>query len=509
MTDKLLKITIVGGGTAGWLAALVLQKEAARQKIQVAITLIESSKIPTIGVGEGTTAVFCGMLQYLEIDEREFLAATDATIKYGIRHRDWKQLGHSYDGPIDDPYFLADKPPFEAGAWLDTYCVAANRSVTEPHLFTYLMEGRYAPYTADDRPIALSKFHHAYHFDQAKVGAYLRTKARDITLIDAQVLGAKKAPDGNIDSLQLDNDREQKVDFVFDCTGFRRALIKEQLGAEWISYTKELPVNRAMPFWLEHASGGKIAPYTLAWAQRAGWLWQIPTYERLGCGYVYADEFVSPDQAQSEIEQALGCRIEPRGDIKIQAGRVANAWIGNCVALGLAASFLEPLEATSIHGTVVQLMLFAKRHLGHLRTIEPAQRDSYNATVARQVDDFRDFINLHYVSGRDDSDFWQYVAQSCISDVTKTRLASWSKKMPDSEDFDSYLDGLPHVEEQLYYPVLDGLGLLNRNVATTTMERDKQLRAHARKTNDFLREENKKTAKKADDHRQFLAKTRV
>ena len=133
-TGTNIRLVVVGGGTAGWLSAMILQAEAKRRNLKLDITLIESSKIPTIGVGEGTTSIFGGVLQALGLNEAEFLAKTDATIKYGIRHCDWRRLGHTYDGPIDDAYDLADRIPNE-GAWIDTFCVAAGRSVTEPHLF--------------------------------------------------------------------------------------------------------------------------------------------------------------------------------------------------------------------------------------------------------------------------------------------------------------------------------------------------------------------------------------
>ena len=137
-------VVVVGGGTAGWLSALLFQQDAQRRKLNRRITLIESSKVPTIGVGEGTTSIFGGVLRSLGIEETEFLAKTDATIKYGIRHRDWRTLGHFYDGPIDDPYLLADRVP-NAGSWLDTYCVAAGRPVADPHVFSALMAKDKAP----------------------------------------------------------------------------------------------------------------------------------------------------------------------------------------------------------------------------------------------------------------------------------------------------------------------------------------------------------------------------
>lgn len=501
-----LKMVVVGGGTAGWLAALVLQAEARRAGRPLALTLVESSKVPTIGVGEGTTSLFGGVLQALGLDEAEFLARTDATIKYGIRHRDWRRLGHSYDGPIDDAYALTDRIP-GGGAWLDTFCVAAGRSVTAPHVFSALMARGKAPVAqVGGRQVPVSRFHHAYHFDQAKVGAYLRDKAQGITHVDALVDGAERDPEtGDITALRLDTGEQLPGDFFIDCTGFRRSLIRGEMGADWVSYGDSLPVNRAMPFWLDLPEGAELPAYTLAWAQKSGWMWQIPTQGRIGCGYVYSDRHATPEQAQAEVEAALGHKIEPRNDIAIDAGRLSQVWRGNVLALGLASSFLEPLEATSIHGTLVSVLLFARRHLAGLGTPDPKGRDRYNAAIAGQVDDFRDFINLHYVSERDDSPFWRDVAAQYIRPETRERLALWQSKMPGPEDFRNDLDGLPHVEELLHYPVLDGLGLLNRNLAKQHMAANPKLRAFARDTVDHLTKQAAEVASKALPHRQWLA----
>jgi tryptophan halogenase len=499
-------VVVVGGGTAGWLSALLFQQDAQRRKLNRRITLIESSKVPTIGVGEGTTSIFGGVLRSLGIEETEFLAKTDATIKYGIRHRDWRTLGHFYDGPIDDPYLLADRVP-NAGSWLDTYCVAAGRPVADPHVFSALMAKDKAPVAQlKGRDVAVSQFQHAYHFDQAKVGTFLRSKSQGIETIDALVQGADQDPDtGNITALHLDTGQKLDVDFCVDCTGFRRGLITGLMGAEWISYGDVLPVNRAMPFWIDLPENGPLPSYTHAWAQKSGWMWQIPTQGRIGCGYVYSDRHISPDQAQAEIENALGHPIEPRNDIKIDAGRINEVWRGNVLALGLASSFLEPLEATSIHGTLVSLLLFLNRHSTDGKSPRPSDRNRYNQAIARQVDDFRDFINLHYVSERRDSPFWCDVARDYIQPQTRDKVEMWSQNMPSAGDFTNDLDGLPHVEELLHYPVLDGLGLLNQQVAKAEMARNPKLRKFARETVDHLKKQARIVASKATSHRDWLA----
>ena len=499
-------LVIVGGGTAGWLAAHLFKTESERQGIPMRITLVESSKVPTIGVGEGTTSVFGGVMQSLGFDEKEFLVETDATIKFGIRHRDWRRLGHVYDGPIDDAYALTDRIP-GAGSWIDTFCVAAGRSVSAPHIFAKLMETGKAPVAEmGGRRVPVSRFHHAYHFDQAKVGAYLRRKATDIAKIDALVESAERdGKSGCITKLRLDTGETVEGDFFIDCTGFRRTLIQGAMGASWVSYSDSLPVNRAMPFWLDLAEDEEIPTFTHAWAQASGWMWQIPTQGRIGCGYVYSDRHSTPDDAVAEIEGVLGRKIEPRADIPVDAGRVSEVWRGNVLALGLAASFLEPLEATSIHGTIVSLLLFCRRHLAQINAPLQQDRQRYNAAIAQQVDDFRDFINLHYVSERDDSPFWRDVATDFILPQVRQKLTNWQERMPGPKDFSNDLDGLPHVEELLHYPVLDGLGLLNRKVAQDRMAQDRKLRDFARATVDHLEKQAKSAASHAISHREWLS----
>lgn len=484
------RLVIVGGGTAGWLAAMLLSDVARRKGWGTQFTVIESSKIGTIGVGEGSTAVFRQMLHHFRLNEEEFLRETGATIKYGIRHRDWRRVGVTYDGPIDDPALVAGGLP------LDTYAVAAGRPVAEAHLFQHLMRKNRAPLARrGDKMVAAGPFHHAFHFDQALVGQWLRKKAKGIAVIDDQVQGVETG-DSGIAALVLEGGQRVEADLFLDCTGFRRALIGA-LGAEWVSYADVLPLNRAMPFWVDLKEGEEIAPVTLSWAQKNGWMWSIPTQGRMGMGYVYSDAHTTKDEAKAEIEAALGHEIQPRNDIPINAGRQDRAWIGNCIALGLSSSFLEPLEATSIHGTIVQLLLLAE-WLG-----DAGGRDRYNATVARQVDDFRDFIRFHYVSERRDTPFWRDVAASHPAFVTD-RLALWQGRMPGPQDFEPFPLGLPHLQGQLYVPVLDGLGLLNQGAARAVMERDKGLRDRTRAAHAGLVADYARAADQCLPHRAWL-----
>ena len=501
------QFVVAGGGTAGWLAALVLQNAVRRRKLDAKVTVIESSKIPTIGVGEGSTAALRVLLRHLEIDEFEFIGQTGATIKYGIRHRDWRHLGQSYDGPIDDPHQVVAAPSSAPSDYQNVFAVAAGRKLADMHLFGQLMAADKSPFArrADGSFVPIGPFHYAYHFDQALVGKYLKSKSRGVALVDAIINGVDRdGASGNITALLLDNGQRLAGDFFVDATGFRRRLIVEELGAAWVSYAKEMPINRAMPFWLDVTPGEEIGPYTLAWAQKAGWLWKIPTRERYGCGYAYSDEFCTPEEAKREIETALGHSIEVRNDIKLSIGRLGSPWTANCLALGLASSFLEPLEATSIHGTIVQLLLFTQKYCKPPSELTSIDRNDYNECIGRQVDDFRTFINIHYAGGRNDTPFWRDVAANRRHPETIERLSLWQREMPKREHFGDFLGGLPHVEAQLHYPVLDGLGLLNKDLARAELERQPNLRAFARKSADDLTAEYRAAAGKAMGHAEFL-----
>lgn len=502
-----MRLAVVGGGTAGWLSALVLQDAAGRLGLELDLAVVESTGIPTVGVGEGTTAVFRGFLLQLGLDELEFLRETGATIEYGIRHRDWRNVDTTYDGPIDDPHTICPPAPDSDAPWLDQYSMASGRPVSDYHLFTHLMNRSRAPLVLRPgrQPLAAAPFHHAYHFDQALVGRYLRRKAGNVTHLDAVVSGVRRdGGSGDIRALVLEGGGDLPVDFVIDCTGFRRTLICGAMGAKWNSYGSVLPVNRAMPFWLPHDRDGDIPPYTLARAMGSGWMWQIPTQTRMGCGYVYSDLFLTPEEAQSEVENALGRSIEPRNDIRINSGRVDRAWIGNCLAAGLAQSFFEPLEATSIHGTVVQMLLFTQFHLKPLVRGQDPLREAYNEAVGRQVDDFRSFINIHYVSERRDTPFWRHVDADCIPEDARLRLRQWAARTPRRSDFTPLPGDLPHVMEQLYNPVLDGLGLLRRNTAKAELAANPKVRAHARRTSEKLKREFRLAAARMPGHREFL-----
>jgi tryptophan halogenase len=267
-----------------------------------------------------------------------------------------------------------------------------------------------------------ANYSHALHFDAHKVGKYFKKivlKNTKIKHIDSEVLDITLTETGFISLLKLKNQEIVNGDFFIDASGFSRVLMKK-LETPWVSYNKNLPVNSAMPFILDYKEGEMPDPFTTAWAQSSGWMWQIPVLERKGCGYVFDDNFITPDQAQAEIETTLGRKIDPIRVLKFDTGRLKNTWVKNCLAIGLSAAFAEPLEATSIHSTIVQLNRFVFEYLKPTveLTTNSGSINSYNRTVNRMYDDFKDFLVLHYMGGRSDSEFWKYIS----SGATKTEF---------------------------------------------------------------------------------------
>lgn len=510
LTNDTRHIAVIGGGTAGWLTALMLKRnfESARTSgPSIRITLIESPKIPTVGVGEGSTSIFREVLLSLNIAEEDFLRETGATIKYGIKHAGWRPDGNDYFGPIDDPHQLVPRPNGVQENWLQFQRISSRKSASEAHLFHWLMKAKKAPYALrrDGKSISVSPYHYAYHFDQAKLGKFLAARSNGIHHIQDEVLDVEQNPEtGEISSLLLETLGNFDADFFIDCTGFRRALISK-LDATWQAYDEILPINTAMPFWLENDPSVEISPYTLARAMNAGWLWCIPTQDRLGCGYVFDSRHISPEEAHNELQDYLRQDIEIRRVISIDPGRLQQAWVANCVATGLAQSFLEPLEATSIHGTIIQVAVLGEvlskvfRH-GRVETA----RAKYNHFARQQVDDYAEFINLHYAGGRTDTSFWRWMTESGISDANRSRIQAWKSKPVTSDDFASLPNGLPHVEEQLHIPVLDGLGLLSSHTYQDYFRQRQGLKRIARQTSEKLIREYKSAVRQAMTHKEFL-----
>jgi tryptophan halogenase len=283
---------------------------------------------------------------------------------------------------------------------------------------------------------------HGYHFDANLVGKYFKkiSLASGVTCIDAKVHDVVLKENGFIKSLKLDIDQEITGDLFIDASGFSKILNKK-LDSKWISYSKNLPVNSAMPFILPYSKGEEISPVTIARAQKNGWMWKIPTSSRYGSGYVFCDDFVTPEQAQRDIEEDLGHDIDPIRILKFDTGRLEKCWTKNCVSIGLSSAFAEPLEATSIHSTIVMLYWLVFDFLKDTveETCNSGNEYLFNDRCNTMFDSFRDFLIAHYQGGRNDSEFWKYISSGAtLNDRVKSILEVSKIRCMSSRDFHNF-----------------------------------------------------------------------
>jgi tryptophan halogenase len=466
---QIKKIVIVGGGTAGWSAALnFLQKT-----VDVKIEIVAAKEIPIIGVGESTTGQFDGLINLkgkVNIDETDFLLKTGSTYKIGIKHTDWHTIGESFTSPLGDEYRNDTGYPSYTYDYFRIYHVAENLKY-QAHQSQFMLNDRIPFLISKGQRIDLRYNHVAYHLDTYKVGQYLKNVVLshpDCSYIDDIVVGTEKFEDGIIKSIITKTGRKIEGDLFVDCSGTFRVLIQKEFDNTFHSYNNELMMNRAMPFHIANSEDTVINNYTHVVAKKYGWMWDIPLQHRKGCGYVYNDNFITPDQAQAEIEQDLGIKIDPQRDIKFEAGRLEKFWIKNVISAGLSSAFVEPLEATSIHMTVLQINHFIEQYFTHTMDFNnTVMQDRYNKSMTSVWDDIKDFIVMHYITPRKDTEFWiEASSEKRRSEELKNKLAVWKTRMPRTTDYKGRLnDNFYDLGNTLWMQVLLGMKLLDPKIA--------------------------------------------
>jgi tryptophan halogenase len=393
-----MKICILGGGTAGWLAALYIKKRQPEHSI----TVVDSSRIGIIGTGEGSTGLFADTIhKRLGIGTIDFLANTGATQKLGNRFHNWRGDGRAFIAPLDNTetsFGILDST-------LLYHCKTGKAD--QAHLTTEcgrLADQGLTSFSSDAQRLMHV---HSYHFDGHQVGAYFKKLSTEqgTRHIDAEFSHLTQSETGSITSITLNTGEIVEADIFVDASGFAR-LLGPAVGAGWHSYSDSLTCDRAMPFQLPHLD--RIDALTEAHALSAGWMWQIPVQQRRGCGYVFDSDFITPDQAQQEIETVLGHPIDPIKIIKFDSGRVEHTFSHNVVSLGLAGNFLEPLQATNLHGTITQLWCMTEMWLRPWGVAGPRETKNINDIITRSFDMFADLIQTHYHGGRSDTEFWRY-----------------------------------------------------------------------------------------------------
>ena len=418
--QRIRRVVIVGGGTAGWMTAAALSKYL--ETMDVSLTLIESEQIGTIGVGEATIPAITKFNRALGLDEDGVLKATQGTFKLGIEFNNWGEIGERYFHPFGKYGFDLEGIDFhhfwtfmnfkgEAHS-LDDYCVSAKAAYA--HKFI-----RPSP----EHGAILNRLEYAFHFDAVLYAAYLRQFSETRGLVRHEGLVKETVLDPNtgfVSSIRLQGGKVFEADLFIDCTGFRGVLIEQAMETGYIDWHKYLPVDRAVAATTK--SEGEFRPYTRATAYDAGWQWQIPLQQRDGNGYVYCSDYIDADQAEKDFRSRLkGDLLKEPKHLRFVTGHRKKFWNKNCVAIGLSAGFMEPLESTSIHmiqsGISKLIALFPDRNMSS------SVSKKYNHLMKDDFTHIRDFLILHYnATRRDDSPFWNYVRTMDVPDSLQAKM---------------------------------------------------------------------------------------
>ncbi|MDN3640425.1 tryptophan 7-halogenase [Simiduia curdlanivorans] len=427
MDREIKSVVIVGGGTAGWMAAASLAHYLRGKPIS--ISLIESSAIGTVGVGEATLPGLRNFNASLGIDELEFIRATQATFKLGIEFKDWYQIGDSFMHPFSGAgvslagvafhhhYHRVKQLGLNPGAYED-YCFSAQMA----------KQNRFAqPQVPALNPLADYKY--AFHFDAIAYADFLKQRAtsQGVCAIDAKVLEVGLNSDnGFIEQLTLDSGAQISGDFFIDCSGFRGLLIEQALHTGYEDWSHWLPVDSAVA--VASSADPSPGPYTCTTARTGGWQWRIPLQRRVGNGYVYSSQWLTDDQAREDLLSNLdGSAISTPKTLKFTTGRRRKFWHKNCVALGLASGFLEPLESTSI--ALIQTGLSRLLQFFPITGVRPDEVNEANRLFAIEMERIRDFLILHYhASKRDDGEIWRYCRAMSIPETLQNKIALFKSR---------------------------------------------------------------------------------
>jgi tryptophan halogenase len=441
-------VLIVGGGSAGWIAAAYL--EAALRddpRARVEITLVESPDIPRIGVGEATVPSISHVLSVIGVNPAEFMRAVDGTFKQSIKFVDWlHKSGHSYHHP---------------------FCRDVNPPVDRTGL-QWLLSDRSMPYmeTVSSQPglchlglapMMLGKWDfgppltYAFHMNAQKFADYLQAIAtgRGVAHVLDDITDVEREEDGRIAAVKTKGGKRLTADLFIDCTGFASLLIGKTLGVRWVDFSKWLLCNRALVLRIPHEVyyPGQVRPYTRATALSSGWVWEIPQTTVRSIGYVHSSNHIDLEKAERELrayEGRHGDALETR-TVHFKVGMREKAWFKNCLALGLAGGFIEPLESTGLYLSYLAAIVLAEQFPYRDEDMETMAFRT-NRIMAARYCEILDFINLHYcLTKRTDSEFWRDVQRpEHVVPRLKAKLDYWKLKPPSGVDFlDQYFPGMP------------------------------------------------------------------
>jgi tryptophan halogenase len=455
------KLVIAGGGSSGWMCALFLNKVYNQNNKTIDITVIESKDIDIIGVGEATVPTIRGFFQAIGVDESELIRETSATYKTGIKFNHWMKpdksgKSHSYLHPFEQQLLenRFDLPSCWAFKGHQFGGYSESVSVTSE-----LIKYNHSPKGIQSQAYQ-GVVPYGYHLDARLLGKYLRKKAlaQGVNHIEAKIEKINHK-DSIIESLETEVLGSIEGDFFIDCTGFRALLISELENDNWRSYADELLCDKAVAIQIPFDATQTANAYTTATALSNGWAWNIGLKDRQGCGYVYSSKNITSSEAEAELRSHIQCGDEHIArHLDMNIGVRKKHWIGNCLAVGLSAGFIEPLESTGLHLISLSARLFAS-HFSSFDVVQEV-KDSYNNLLNGIFDDLKEFIALHYVlSDRDDTEFWvnaSKAAENCPR--LMARLTLWKHKVCD--DFDLHGDTTQLFRDVNYKFILFGMKYL-------------------------------------------------
>ncbi|MYM88914.1 tryptophan halogenase [Rugamonas sp. FT82W] len=463
--NRIKRVVVVGGGSAGWMAAAALATYLGKQ---ASVRLIESEEIGIVGVGEASVPhIRLFNAQMLGIDEAEFVRRTQGTVKLGIQFRDWSRIGDSYLHGFGVIGRSLGPLPFHQ-FWLKLFQSGRAAPIGEYSPQTVMApQGRFA--RGDGNAAAgspLADIAYAYHFDAGLYARFLRelSEQRGVRRTEGKIAGVNlRAGDGHVESVTMENGEVIEGELFIDCSGFRGLLIEQALKTGYVDWSHWLPCDRALAVPCERAE--PLTPYTRATARAAGWQWRIPLQHRTGNGYVYASRYIGDDEAAATLLANLDGKplADPR-PLRFTPGMRKKFWNKNVVALGLASGFLEPLESTSIY--LVQSGISRLLALFPGVDFNPLLAERFNRESAFEYERVRDFLILHYhATERNDTPFWDYCRTMSIPDSLREAMdlfRSDGRYFRNGEDFfalPSWVQVMlgQRIMPRGYHPIVDDM----------------------------------------------------
>lgn len=475
MDTRIKNVVVVGGGTAGWLSAAYILRWLRQAGVRdTKVTLVESAEIGVIGVGEATIPDLKATLRYLNIDEKEFMVRTNAGFKSAIKFVNWR------DDPkeVGDHHFYHpfERPPIIRGLSFSDVWLLGRSHYGQEDDFAYvaglaptLCDYYRSPKAPNNKPFQ-GECNYAYHLDAVLFGHYLRdiAKSRGVNHVVDLVTDVHLNENGFVRALQTKEHGELEGDLFIDCSGFAGLIINKVLKADWVDFSDDLFCDRAVALRVPYgASYATINPFTISTAKNAGWTWEIhlagkegnEDMGRRGIGYVYSSKFISDDDAEQELREHIGPTAEgvEARLLRLRVGQNRQAWIKNCVSIGLSAGFIEPLESTGISLISSGLRILTANFPSKVHS--QALVDRYNNCMDRLYSHLRDFIVMHYcLTRREDTEFWRANKNNtAISDRLKEDIKVWKRRPPVEWDNDTGFRFFPPASYQCILSGLDHL----------------------------------------------------